>query len=173
MIGRDALDPRVMQVMAQVPRDKFVPPEMKAAAFDNGPLPIGHGQTISQPYIVALMTDLLKPTQDSRVLEIGTGSGYGAAVLAELAATVVTVETIGPLAEAARRYRVFGDLFALGADARKVRHGFDADLVLDSADEVDGLAAGGTSGAVGDGDEFWIMARHRLRQFRYAVRLHG
>ena len=59
MIGKDALDPRVMQVMATVPRDKFVPSEMKAAAFDNGPLPIGHGQTISQPYIVALMTDLL------------------------------------------------------------------------------------------------------------------
>ena len=77
MIGRDALDPRVMQVMAKVPRDKFVPPEMKAAAFDNGPLPIGHGQTISQPYIVALMTDLLKPEPGDRVLVVGDNFGCG------------------------------------------------------------------------------------------------
>jgi len=81
MIGKDELDPRVMDVMARVPREEFVPPELQYAAFDNGPLPIGHGQTISQPYIVALMTDMLQLEPDHRVLEIGTGSGYQAAVL--------------------------------------------------------------------------------------------
>ena len=88
MIGKNALDPRVMQAMRTVPRDEFVPRELKDSAFDNGPLPIGHGQTISQPYIVALMTDLLELEQDDIVLEIGTGSGYQTAVLAELCSRV-------------------------------------------------------------------------------------
>ena len=101
MIGRDALDPRVMQVMAQVPRDKFVPPKMKAAAFDNGPLPIGHGQTISQPYIVALMTDLLELQPEHVVLEVGTGSGYQTAILCELCRQVYSVEVVAALSEAA------------------------------------------------------------------------
>ena len=101
MIGKDALDPRVMKVMASVPRDKFVPPEMKAAAFDNGPLPIGHGQTISQPYIVALMTDLLALQPEHVVLEIGTGSGYQTAVLSELCHKVYSVEVVAALSEAA------------------------------------------------------------------------
>ncbi len=101
MIGKDALDPRVMKVMARVPRDKFVPPEMRAAAFDNGPLPIGHGQTISQPYIVALMTDLLQLQPEHVVLEIGTGSGYQTAVLSELCRQVYSVEVVAALSEAA------------------------------------------------------------------------
>ena len=101
MIGKDALDPRVMQVMARVPRDKFVPPEMKAAAFDNGPLPIGHGQTISQPYIVALMTDLLELQPEHVVLEVGTGSGYQTAILCELCRQVYSVEVVAALSEAA------------------------------------------------------------------------
>jgi len=101
MIGKDALDPRVMRVMARVPRDKFVPPEMRAAAFDNGPLPIGHGQTISQPYIVALMTDLLELQPEHVVLEIGTGSGYQTAVLSELCRRVYSVEVVAALSEAA------------------------------------------------------------------------
>jgi protein-L-isoaspartate(D-aspartate) O-methyltransferase len=92
MIGRDALNDRVMQAMAAVPRDAFVPEQMRAAAFDNGPLPIGHGQTISQPYIVALMTDLLDPQPGSRVLEIGTGSGYQTAVLSLLCAQVYSMD---------------------------------------------------------------------------------
>jgi protein-L-isoaspartate(D-aspartate) O-methyltransferase len=86
-----------------VPREKFVPHEMHAAAYDNGPLPIGHGQTISQPYIVALMTDLLKLGPNDRVLEIGTGSGYQAAVLAELNVNVFSIEIIEPLGELARK----------------------------------------------------------------------
>jgi protein-L-isoaspartate(D-aspartate) O-methyltransferase len=101
LIGRKALDPRVMAVMGQVPREKFVPHEMHAAAYDNGPLPIGHGQTISQPYIVALMTDLLKLGPEDRVLEIGTGSGYQTAILSCLAKAVYTVELIPELGDAA------------------------------------------------------------------------
>jgi protein-L-isoaspartate(D-aspartate) O-methyltransferase len=101
LTGRRALDPRVMEAMGRVPRQKFVPAAMQAAAFDNGPLPIGHGQTISQPYIVALMTDLLKLKADDSVLEIGTGSGYQTAILACLAKSVYTVEVIPELGEAA------------------------------------------------------------------------
>jgi protein-L-isoaspartate(D-aspartate) O-methyltransferase len=104
LTGRKALDKRVMEAMARVPREQFVPGDLRHAAFDNGPLPIGHGQTISQPYIVALMTDLLKLEPDDRVLEIGTGSGYQTAVLSCLAKTVYTVELISELgARAAAR----------------------------------------------------------------------
>jgi len=101
LTGRKALDPRVMAVMGQVPREQFVPHEMHDAAYDNGPLPIGHGQTISQPYIVALMTDLLQLGPDDRVLEIGTGSGYQTAILSCLAKAVYTVELIPELGEVA------------------------------------------------------------------------
>jgi protein-L-isoaspartate(D-aspartate) O-methyltransferase len=100
-IGRQAFATRVMQAMGEVPREKFVPPNMQGAAFENGPLPIGHGQTISQPYIVALMTDLLEPETDHRILEIGTGCGYQTAILSRLCATVYTVEVVGALGEAA------------------------------------------------------------------------
>jgi protein-L-isoaspartate(D-aspartate) O-methyltransferase len=87
--------------MAKVPRHEFVGDKMQPYAYDNGPLPIGHGQTISQPYIVALMTDLAGLTAESRVLEVGTGSGYQAAVLAEVAAEVYSIEIIPALANAA------------------------------------------------------------------------
>jgi protein-L-isoaspartate(D-aspartate) O-methyltransferase len=96
--GRPTLDARVMAAMAKVPRERFVPPELRAQAWDNRPLPIGHEQTISQPFIVALMTDLLNPRAGQRVLEIGTGSGYQAAVLAELVGKVYTIEIVAPLA---------------------------------------------------------------------------
>jgi protein-L-isoaspartate(D-aspartate) O-methyltransferase len=101
MIGKDALDPRVMAAMAEVPRDAFVPDDVKYAAFANGPLPIGHGQTISQPYIVALMTDLIAPQPGHRVLEIGTGSGYQTAVLSLLCDTVYSIDLVAPLTDAA------------------------------------------------------------------------
>ena len=101
MIGKNALDSRVMTAMGEVPRDRFVPADMKAAAFDNGPLSIGHGQTISQPYIVALMTDMLKLEAHHQVLEIGTGSGYQAAILSLLCEKVYTVEFVKELSEAA------------------------------------------------------------------------
>ena len=92
------IDPAVMQAMATVPRHEFVPSSMLEQAYENRPLPIGYGQTISQPYIVSLMTDLLQPESEHRVLEIGTGSGYQAAVLSELVAEVYTIEIIEGLA---------------------------------------------------------------------------
>jgi protein-L-isoaspartate(D-aspartate) O-methyltransferase len=101
MIGRDTLDPRVMDAMAEVPRHEFVPERERHYAYANGPLPIGNGQTISQPYIVALMTDLLACGAGDRVLEVGTGSGYQAAVLARLVGQVYSVEIIPSLAEEA------------------------------------------------------------------------
>jgi protein-L-isoaspartate(D-aspartate) O-methyltransferase len=100
-IGKRALDRRVLDVMAKVPRHEFVPPEVRVYAYENRPLPIGHGQTISQPYIVALMTDLLRPDENDAVLEIGTGSGYQAAVLSELVKNVYTIEIIKALGEQA------------------------------------------------------------------------
>jgi protein-L-isoaspartate(D-aspartate) O-methyltransferase len=100
--GRPAFDRRVMAALASVPRDAFVPATEERHAYINNALPIGHGQTISQPYIVALMTDLLNPQPDHSVLEIGTGSGYQAAVLAGLVRQVYSIEVIPELAAAAR-----------------------------------------------------------------------
>jgi len=116
-IGRDAFAPRVMAAMAAVPREQFVPESGRHLAFANGPLAIGHGQTISQPYIVALMTDLLAPRPQDNILEIGTGSGYQAAVLAQLARQVYSVEIIAALATAAGQR-----LTRLGYDNISVRH---------------------------------------------------
>jgi protein-L-isoaspartate(D-aspartate) O-methyltransferase len=107
--GRTTLSERVLAAMAKVPRHELVPADQKAIAYANRPLPIGLGQTISQPFIVALMTDLMEVKPGDRVLEIGTGSGYQAAVLAELAATVYTVEIVESLArEAAGRLNQLG-----------------------------------------------------------------
>ena len=99
--GRAALAERVRAAMAKVPRHEFVPPDQKGNAYQNRPLPIGHGQTISQPFIVALMTEIMEVKPTDKVLEIGTGSGYQAAVLAELAGAVYTVEIVEPLARQA------------------------------------------------------------------------
>ena len=96
-IDKKSLDPAVMQAMSTVPRHEFVPPVQRSAAYENRPLPIGHGQTISQPYIVALMTDLLQPKPGQSVLEIGTGSGYQAAVLSHLVKQVYSIEIIEAL----------------------------------------------------------------------------
>jgi protein-L-isoaspartate(D-aspartate) O-methyltransferase len=109
LIGKDTLDPRVMQAMRDVPRHEFVPADSKALAYYNGPLAIGHGQTISQPYIVALMTDLLDPQPDDVMLEVGTGSGYQAAVLSKVVRHVYSVEIVPELAtEAAARLQRLG-----------------------------------------------------------------
>lgn len=97
------LSPRVAAALRAVPRHRFVPEEQQADAYLNQPLPIGYGQTISQPLIVALMTELLDLSPDARVLEIGTGCGYQTAVLAHLARDVHTIEIVAPLAERARR----------------------------------------------------------------------
>ncbi len=100
-LDKAALDPAVMAAMAKVPRHAFLSDSQQSLAYENRPLPIGHGQTISQPYMVAVMTDLAGVGPDSRVLEIGTGCGYQAAMLAELGARVISVELVPELAAAA------------------------------------------------------------------------
>ena len=108
-LGRRELDPRVLKALGQVERHKFVPWIDRYRAYRNQPLAIGHGQTISQPYIVAIMTDLINPAPEHRVLEIGTGSGYQAAVLAELVKQVYSIEIIEPLArDAGKRLQELG-----------------------------------------------------------------
>ena len=109
--ARGIADERVLDAMAAVPRERFVDGELTAHAYDDGPLPIGQGQTISQPYIVALMAELAAVGADDRVLEVGSGCGYMAAVLARLAARVVGIERHGGLARRARNH-----LEALGVD---------------------------------------------------------
>jgi protein-L-isoaspartate(D-aspartate) O-methyltransferase len=116
--ARDIRDPRVLETMGRVPRHLFVPEASRALAYGDYPLPIGFDQTISQPYIVAFMTQALQLERGNRVLEIGTGSGYQAAVLAELAGTVYTIEIIEPLAASAR-----GTLESLGYTNVHVRAG--------------------------------------------------
>ncbi|MBT8070907.1 MAG: protein-L-isoaspartate(D-aspartate) O-methyltransferase [Gammaproteobacteria bacterium] len=107
--GKGALDERVMHVLGTVGRHRFVPAELQSQAYQNRPLPIGYGQTISQPYIVALMTDLLEPEAGDVALEIGTGSGYQAAVLSRLVSQVYTIEIIPELADSAtKRLRRLG-----------------------------------------------------------------
>jgi len=109
--ARGISDQRLLRVMEKVPRHLFVPENQKASAYEDTPLPIGYGQTISQPYMVAVMTEALELTGSERVLEIGTGSGYQAAVLSELAREVISIERIEPLAaEAAQRLARLGYL---------------------------------------------------------------
>lgn len=116
--GGRRLDPRVLEALAKVPRERFVPVDLAARAYDNRPLPIGHGQTISQPLIVAVMTHLLRLRPEARVLEVGTGSGYQTAILAELAKEVVTIEAVEDLAAGAR-----SELEALGYHNIELRIG--------------------------------------------------
>jgi len=99
--ARGVKDPRVLDAMRAVPRHEFVPLTLRDDAYVDSPLPIGHGQTISQPYIVALMTELARPSPADRVLEVGTGSGYQAAVISRLVSRVFTVELVDPLAQSA------------------------------------------------------------------------
>lgn len=102
--SRGVKDSRVLQVMSEIPREIFVPDSLKDEAYADKPLPIGKGQTISQPYIVALMTELLKLKGNEKVLEIGTGSGYQAAILAKLAKVVYTIDRIPELVEKAQKH---------------------------------------------------------------------
>jgi protein-L-isoaspartate(D-aspartate) O-methyltransferase len=103
LIGKNALNDRVMAAMKKVPRHEFLPADLRYCAYDNGPAPIGSGQTISQPYIVALMSDLLDTRPSDIILEIGTGSGYQAAILSQLVEQVYSVEIIEDLALTARK----------------------------------------------------------------------
>jgi protein-L-isoaspartate(D-aspartate) O-methyltransferase len=152
--GRDISDRRVLEAMRFVPRHRFVPQEAAELAYIDAPLPIGYRQTISQPYIVALMTQLLRLRGDEVVLEVGTGSGYQAAVLGRLARKVHTVERIPELAASARR--ILGDLgldnvevhVADGSAGLAEAAPFDAILVAAAAPKVprpllDQLAQGG------------------------------
>lgn len=116
--SRDICDPRVLQVMGRIPRHRFVPASQREAAYADWPLQIGAGQTISQPYIVALMTQLARPQPDARALDVGTGSGYQAAVLAELCREVYSIEIVESLATEARER-----LAELGYRNVEVRHG--------------------------------------------------
>ena len=154
LLTRDITDPRVVSAMRRVPRDRFVPPDQRPWAYEDRPLPIGYRQTISQPYIVAYMTQALLLTPDAKVLEVGTGSGYQAAVLAELAAAVYSMEIVPQLAARAR-----DTLADLGYANAHVRQGdgyagwpeqapFDAIIVTAAPDHIpqpliDQLALGG------------------------------
>jgi len=140
--GREIKSERVLKAMGQVRRHEFVPEELRSRAYDDRPLPIGHGQTISQPYIVAFMTEKLDPQPGDRVLEIGTGSGYQAAVLAELVKEVYSIEIVKPLAERAK-----ATLEKQGCDKVTVRAGdgyqgwkekapFDAVIVTCAPDHI-------------------------------------
>jgi protein-L-isoaspartate(D-aspartate) O-methyltransferase len=99
LVTRGINDARVLGAMAKVPREEFVAPDSRVASYEDGPLPIGYGQTISQPYIVAFMTEQLRPKPSDRVLEVGTGSGYQAAILAQLVSDVYSIEIVEPLAK--------------------------------------------------------------------------
>lgn len=140
--GRSTYAPAVLQALARVPRHEFVPLKDRDLAYWNRPLPIGFGQTISQPYIVALMTDLLDLAADARVLEIGTGCGYQAAVLAEVAGHVYSVEAVPELAQTAaeRLARLgYGNVTVHVGDGRKgwPEHApFDAVIVTAATERI-------------------------------------
>ena len=154
MTGRSTLDDHVLDAMSRVPRQRFVRKNFRSHAYDNSPLPIGKGQTISQPFIVALMTDLVAPKRDDKVLEVGTGSGYQTAVLAEMVDQLYTIEIIPKLAERSQRlldkqgysninYRIGNGYFGWPEEAP-----FDAIMVTAAAEEIpqpliDQLAPGG------------------------------
>jgi protein-L-isoaspartate(D-aspartate) O-methyltransferase len=172
--ARGVRDPAVLAAMRRVPRHRFVPPASRRYSYDDHPLPIGLGQTISQPYVVAFMTEALDLSGDEKVLEVGTGSGYQAAVLAELARAVFTIEILPELAERAR-----DTLDELGYDVR-VRAGdgylgwpeeapFDAILVAAAPDHVppalvEQLAPGGRMILpVGDQSQELVLVRRTAR----------
>ena len=131
--ARGVSDERVMQAMLEVPRHRFVSAGQRVLAYEDQPLPIGYGQTISQPYIVAFMIEALGVTGRDRVLEIGTGSGYAAAVLSRIAAEVFSIETVAPLAEGARK-----TIKELGYDNVRLRTG-DGTKGWSEASPFDGI----------------------------------
>lgn len=174
IVRRGVTAPCVLDAMRKVPRERFVPEDYRSVAYADCPLPIGCGQTISQPYIVALMTDLLRPGKDSRILEIGTGSGYQAAVLAQVVSQVYTLEIVPELAENARK--LFQDLgyknivakFADGTDGWPEYAPFDSIIVTAAAPVVpeklmDQLKIGGTM-VIPVGEPSWIQSLEIIRR---------
>jgi protein-L-isoaspartate(D-aspartate) O-methyltransferase len=181
--GRDIKNQRVLEAMATVPRHEFVPKALGRFAYWDEPLPIGYGQTISQPFIVAFMTEQLDPKPTDRVLEIGTGSGYQAAVLSRLVAEVYTIEIIEPLAR-----RAEADLKRLGYDNVKVLAGdgyqgwpdhapFDAIIVTCAPDHipqplVEQLRDGGRMiipvGALED-QQLYLLQKHGAKVEQQAI----
>ncbi len=141
-LGKDSLAPATIDAMMRVDRHEFVPHDLLQLAYENRPLPIGHEQTISQPYIVAIMTDMLDLTPESRVLEIGTGCGYQAAVLGEIAAAVVTLERVGALADTAKErlkrlgYSNITVLHADGAQGWAAEAPYDGIIVTAAAEKI-------------------------------------
>ncbi len=173
--GRDIADERVLAAMGRVPRHEFVPDEFLPQAYEDHPLPIGYGQTISQPYIVALMTQLVNPQPGKKVLEIGTGSGYQAAVRAELTDQVYTIEILPELAaraEATLKRLGYAQVVVKQADGYwgwAEQAPFDAILVTAAPDHVpqplvNQLAEGGIMvipvGPPGGYQSLWILERH-------------
>ncbi len=172
--GRDIKSARVLTAMESVPRHEFVPEAVRGSAYADHPLPIGHGQTISQPYIVAFMTEKLDPRPTDKVLEIGTGSGYQAAILSALVAEVYTIEIVEPLAQ-----RAEADLRRLGYKNVKVRAGdgykgwpeaapFDAIIVTCAPDHIpqpliDQLKEGGKM-IIPVGETSWNQALYLLEK---------
>jgi protein-L-isoaspartate(D-aspartate) O-methyltransferase len=169
--ARGVRDPRVLDAMRQVPRHELVPPDRRDQAYEDRPLPIGHSQTISQPYVVAAMSEALRLSGDERVLEVGTGSGYQAAVLSKLAKQVYSIEIVPELARRAK-----ADLARLGYANVEVREGdgwrgwpehapFDAIMVTAAPEEVPPdliaqLAVGGRLVIpVGDRDQQLLVVR--------------
>ena len=142
MAARGISDPATLEAMQAVPRHEFLPLRLRGEAYGDYPLPIGYGQTISQPYIVAFMTGAIRPRPGEKILEVGAGSGYQAAVLAQMGADVYTVEIVEPLAEMAAQ-----TLERLGYQNAHVRHGdgyrgwpehapFDAVIVTCAPDKI-------------------------------------
>lgn len=176
LMARGLRDARVLAAMGRVPRQEFLPKGERTRAYEDGPLPIGHGQTMSQPYVVAFMTAALQPAPTDRVLEVGTGSGYQAAVLAELGAAVFTIEVVEPLAR-----RAEADLRRLGYGRVQVRVGdgyqgwpdeapFDAVMVTCAPEEVpqalvDQLKVGGRM-ILPVGPRNGVQELHLLRKFQ-------
>lgn len=171
---RNITDERVLQAMEKIPRHEFVPENVRREAYRDSPLPIGHGQTISQPFIVAFMTEKLEPEASEKILEIGTGSGYQAAVLSRLAKEVYSIEIVEPLAQTAKK-----TLERLHYDNVHVRAGdgyqgwpehapFDAIIVTCAPDHVpqplvDQLAEGGRM-MIPVGTEFGVQELYLLEK---------
>lgn len=183
LISRGIHNPEVLEAMRKVPRHQFVPLSLQHHAYDDGPLPIGEGQTISQPFIVALMTEKALPGKNAKALEVGTGSGYGAAVLSQICKQVITIERLSDLTqEAQARLKSLGynNVICLVGDGSlgAIDYApFDCILVTASAPAVplhlkQQLAVGGTMVIpVGDNFSQNLLCIHRVSENEYTEKI--